>query len=102
MCPVVDDLHLEDEILDAIFRAARGKLARAAERAAESWIRQLELANDGLRANHLPAKDLLTHTGIIDVAAPKKDTADQITVQIGGLTLDDLEVEEPPEPGTVE
>ena len=89
----------KDESLDAILRAARGKLA---ERAAESWVRQLELADDGLRANHLPAKDLLTRTGVIDVAAPKKDTAHQITVQIGGLTLDDLEVEEPPEPGTVE
>ena len=72
------------EILDAITQAARGKLARAAKRAAESWIRQLELADEGLRANHAPAKDLLTHTGVLDVAAPKKDTADHITIQIGG------------------
>ena len=91
-------LQRKKEILDAITQAARGKLARAAERAAESWIRQLELADEGLRANHAPAKDLLTHTGVLDVAAPKRDTADHIVIQIGGLSTDDFVPDEAPEP----
>ncbi len=38
----------------------------------------------GKRANHLPAKDLLTHTGVLDIPSPKKDDKPQITIQIGG------------------
>ena len=38
----------------------------------------------GKRANHLPAKDLLTHTGVLDIPPPKKDDKPQITIQIGG------------------
>lgn len=86
------------EILDAITQAARGKLARAAKRAAESWVRQLELADEGLRANHLPARDLLTHTGVLDVASPRKETADHITIQIGGVSSADIVPTEVPEP----
>ena len=91
-------LKRKDEILDAIGQEARAKLARAAKRAAESWVKQLELVDDGQRGNHLPAKDLLTHTGVLDVAAPKKDTADHIVIQIGGVTLDDIVDVEAPEP----
>ena len=50
-------LKRKEEILDAIGQAARAKLARAAVRAADSWVKQLELVDDGQRGNHLPAKD---------------------------------------------
>ena len=66
------------------------KLRRAARRAAESWLKQLELVDEGQRGNHLPAKDLLTHTGVLDVAAPKKEAADHIVIQIGGLSDADI------------
>ncbi len=90
-------LKRKNEILDAIGPEARAKLARSAKRAAESWVKQLELVDDGQRGNHLVARDLLTHTGVLDVAAPKKDTADHIVIQIGGVSLDDLVDVEAPE-----
>ena len=73
----------KDELLDAVRDAAVNRLRQSAVKAADSWIKQLELANDGQRANHLPAKELLTHTGVLDVAAPKKDDKPQITFHIG-------------------
>ena len=66
-------------------------------RAAESWVRQLELVDEGQRGNHLVARDLLTHTGVLDVAAPKKGAADHIVVQIGGLSTGDFVPVEAPE-----
>ncbi len=86
------------ELLQEIAHAAEATLRRATGRAARSWVKQLELVDDGRRGNHRPALDLLTHTGVLDVAAPKKDTADHIVIQIGGVTLDDLVDVEAPEP----
>ena len=86
--------ELHREIADA----ARSKLCRAAKRAAESWLKQIELVDEGQRGNHLPARDLLTHTGVLNVAAPKKQAADQIVVQIGGVSTDDFVPTEAPEP----
>ena len=90
--------ELPDEFRDAAVR----KLRAMAERAVDSWIRQLDLADEGKRANHLPAKDLLTHTGVLDIPSPKKDEKPQITIQIGGSTddivFDTVEAEETDEP----
>ena len=85
------------ELLREIADASRSKLRRAAGRAAESWLKQLELVDDGQRGNHLPDRDLLTHTGVLDVAAPKKDAADHIVIQIGGVSADDFVPVEAPE-----
>jgi len=76
-------LAREKEIKTTIAKEARDKLHRATIRAADSWIKQLELADQGQRANHLPAKDLLTHTGVVDVAVPNQDKGTQILIQIG-------------------
>ena len=76
-------LKRKDEILDAIGQAARAKLARAAVRAADSWVKQLELVDDGQRGNHLPAKDLLTHTGVLDIPRPNVEQSTEIIIQIG-------------------
>ena len=92
-------LKRKEEILEAIGQAARAKLARAAVRAADSWVKQLELVDDGQRGNHLPAKDLLTHTGVIDIPRPNVEQSTEITIQIGGgsnadivpITVDDEE-----------
>ena len=51
-----------EEQLNEFRDAAARRLRANAGRAVDSWIRQLELADEGKRANHLPAKDLLTHT----------------------------------------
>ena len=86
------------ELVQDIARAARATLRRAVGRAAKSWIKQLELADEGQRANHAPAKDLLTHVGVIGVPAPKKKAADEIVIQIGGVSTDDFVPTEVPEP----
>ena len=78
------------ELLQEIAHAARSRLRRAAGRAAESWLRQLELVDEGQRGNHLVARDLLTITGVLDVAAPKKDAPDQIVIQVGGVSSEDF------------
>ena len=86
------------ELLQEAAHAARSILCRSVGRAAESWLKQIELVDEGQRGNHLPARDLLTHVGVIDVAAPKKRAADQIVVQIGGVSTDDFVPTEAPEP----
>ena len=86
------------ELLQEIAHAARSTLCRAARRAAESWVRQLELVDEGQRGNHLPARDLLTHVGVLDVPAPNKDAADHIVIQIGGVSTDDFVPVEIPDP----
>ena len=86
------------ELLQEIAHAARSTLCRAARRAARSWVRQLELVDEGQRGNHLPARDLLTHVGVLDVPAPKKGEADHIVIQIGGLSTDDFVPDEAAEP----
>jgi len=71
---------------------AKRVLTRAATKAAESWEKQLELANQGKKAQHLPAKELLTHIKALEVAAPNQDKGTQILIQIGsgheGVTVD--------------
>ena len=86
------------ELLQEIAHAARSKLCRAARRAAESWVKQLELVDEGQRGNHLVARDLLTHVGVLGVPAPRKETPDQIVVQVGGVSREDFVPTETPEP----
>ena len=58
--------------------------------------------DDGQRGNHLFARDLLTITGVLDVPAPKKAAADQITIQIGcGSDAEFIPIEAP-EPAPVQ
>lgn len=73
----------EKEIHEELFREARSELARGAGKAAKGWLKQIELANEGQRANHLPAKDLLTHSGAIDIAVPNQDKGTTINIHIG-------------------
>ena len=87
----------KDELLNEVKDAAVTRLRRSAVRAADSWIRQLDLADAGEKAQHLPAKELLTHTGVLDVAAPTKDEKTQIIIQIGGAGIPEepiIEVED--------
>ena len=90
-----------EEQLDEFRDAAVIRLRANAERAVDSWLRKLELADGEKRANHLPAKDLLTHAGVLDIPSPEKNEEPQITIQIGGA-LDDIELipveAEEPEP----
>jgi DNA-binding NarL/FixJ family response regulator len=85
--------EMEKKIQERMGRAARGRLARAAEEAADSWIQQLENANTGARAQHLPARDLLTHIGAIDIAVPNTAKGTQILIQIGSGTPSDVQAE---------
>ncbi len=86
------------ELLQDAANAARSILCRSVGRAAKSWLKQLELVDGGQRGNHLPARDLLTHVGVLDVPAPKKEAADHIVIQIGGVSTDDFVPTEAPEP----
>jgi hypothetical protein len=83
-----ESLKREKEIHDMIAKEARGYLARNVRRAAQSWVKQLDLVDEGKRGNHLPARDLLTHTGVVDIAVPNQDRGTQILIQIGGGSAD--------------
>ncbi len=64
-------------------------------------MKQLELVDHGRRGNHLPATDLLTHTGVLNVAAPKGRAADKIVVRLGCGSDADIPIEAPePNPPT--
>lgn len=76
------------ELQQEMARVAVDKLRRNVDKAADSWIRQLELSMDGRRANHLPAKDLLTHLKVLDVPSPRSNEKTEITIQIGGSSDD--------------
>lgn len=76
-------VNRRDEIQKEIRERTRTKLVAMADRAVKSWGKQLDLADEGLRANHLPAKDLLTHAGMVDIAVPRTNQGTQILIQIG-------------------
>ena len=78
------------DIERAMAAEARGILVKNARTAAQSWVEQLELANQGQRANHQPAKDLLTHIEALDIPVPTKERGTQILIQIGGGTISDV------------
>ena len=59
------------ELQQEMAQVAVNKLRRNVDKAADSWIRQLDLSMEGQRANHLPAKDLLTHLKVLDVPLPR-------------------------------
>lgn len=82
------------EIERAMNTEVRGRLVKGARRAVESWLQQLELADSGQRANHQPAKDLLTHIGALDIPMPARERGTQILIQIGGGTITDVKAVE--------
>jgi len=80
----------KEQLAQDIRDVVRLKLLRAADRAVDSWMKQLDHADAGTKAQHLPARDLLTHTGVLDIPSPKKDDKPQVTIIIGGSS-DDIE-----------
>lgn len=72
-----------EQILDAIGQEAKNKLRRAAGRAADSWLKQLDLVDQGQRGDHRPAKDLLTHLNVVDVPKPVVEEKSRMLIWIG-------------------
>ena len=66
------------------------------KRAVDSWAQQLALADDAKRANHQPAKDWLTHAGVVGIPSPKKDTTPEIVIEFGCGSADEIEFIEAP------
>ena len=83
----------QEELLNEVKHAAVTRLRRNAVRAVDSWIRQMELADEGKRANHLPARGLLTHAGVLDVPSPKKDDKPQVTIHVGGSDIEPVVID---------
>ena len=73
----------KEQILSAIGEEAKSKLRRAASRAADSWIKQFDLVDQGQRGDHRPAKDLLTHVGVVDVPKPVVEEKSRMLIWIG-------------------
>ncbi len=86
-----EGVEMRKELEEAHRAGARRILNRAAEKAAKSWVKQLELADEGKKAQHLPAMNLLTHIKAVEVAAPNTDNRTQILIKIGS-DAPDLEV----------
>ncbi len=75
----------------------KARLLALSDRAVRSWEAQLDLADEGKRANHQVAKDLLTHAGAVDIAVPAKEKETQILIQIGCGSPDEIEFIEVPD-----
>jgi len=86
-----DAKRRKEELRNEVAETVRLRLIAGSHRAVDSWARQLELADDAQRANHLPAKDWLTHAGVVDIPTPPKSHEPQILIQIGGGKPEDVE-----------
>jgi len=93
---------LREEIGSEIDNRVKMRMRGLADRAVDSWAKQLDLADEGQRANHLPAKDLLTHSGAVDIAVPRQERGTQILIQIGGGAPQDIEAVEAQEIETID
>ena len=85
-----------EKLRQAMAEAVRCRMIAGAERAVDSWAQQLELANDAQRANHLPAKDWLTHAGVVGIPSPKKDATPEVVIEFGCCSHDEIEFIEAP------
>ena len=87
-----------EELRKAMADEVRRRMIAGAERAVDSWAQQLELANDAKRANHMPAKDWLTHAGVVGIPSPKKDATPEIVIEFGCMEPGEIEIVEAKEP----
>ena len=87
-----------EELRQAMADEVRRRMIAGTGRAVDSWVKQLELADDAQRANHLPAKDWLTHAGVIGIPSPKKDTTPEIVIEFGRVREGEIEFVEAKEP----
>ena len=74
------------------------RLTMLGPRALESWQRQLELADEGNPANHKPARDILTHSGVLQVPSPKRERKIEYKVQFGSDVSVEADVVEEHDP----
>ena len=77
----------------------RLELLRAADKAVKSWIKQLDHADAGTKAQHLPARDLLIAAGVISPPGRPKQGKPEVIVQVcQPATLEAIAVEDDLEP----
>ncbi len=86
-----------EQLRKAVAEEARRRMIAGAGRAVDSWAQQLELADDAQRANHLPAKDWLTHAGVVGIPSPKKDATPEIVIEFGCVNRDEITFAEAPD-----
>ena len=60
----------------------RLRLLRAADKAVNSWIKQLDHADAGVKAQHRPAMDLLIAAGVISRPGRAKKEKPEVIVQV--------------------
>ena len=86
-----------EELRQAMAEEVRRRMIAGANRAVDSWAEQLKLADDAKRANHMPAKDWLTHAGVVGIPSPKKDTTPEIVIEFGCANRDEITFTEAPD-----
>ena len=86
-----------EQLRQAMAEEVRRRMTAGAGRAVDSWAQQLELANDAQRANHLPAKDWLTHAGVMSIPTAKKDKEPMIVIEFGCVNRDQITFAEAPD-----
>ena len=86
------------ELVAAVREDMSARLISLSPRAVESWLRQIELANEGKRANHQPAKDLLTLARVVDIPTAKKAGPPDVVIEFGGMKEGEIEFGEAKEP----
>ena len=72
----------KEQLAQDIRDSVRLKLIRAAHRAVDSWLKAIDHADAGVKAQHLPAKDLLISAGIISPPGRPKQEKPEVIVQV--------------------
>ena len=88
---------LRKELVAAVREDMSARLTSLSAKAVRSWERQMDLADQGHRANHLVAKDILTIARMVDIPVARKAGPPDVVIEIGG-NRDELEMieAEPP------
>lgn len=81
-------LAFRDAFHEAAVSGAVNKMKANAGVAADAWIDSLHKSIKGEKAQHLHAKEFLTHIKALEVAAPNTDRATNVFIKIGGREIE--------------
>ena len=90
-------VELRKELVAAVRENMSARLTSLSAKAVASWEKQMDLADQGRKANHLVAKDLLTIARMVDIPTAKKDATPEIVIEFGCVNRDEFTFVEAPD-----
>ena len=90
-------VELRRELVTAVREHVSDRLVSLSAKAVASWERQMDLANQGHRANHLVAKDLLIAARVVDIPIAKKAGPPDVVIEFRCVTREEITFAEAPD-----